>query len=664
MANILVTTTVDENDGGLGLGVGDSLREAIVEANTNIDPTDTITFDPLIANQTITLALGELVISSDMTIDGEDNAITVSGGNVSRIFNINGGVTAVLDSLDIANGTGFFGGAITNSGDLTVVNSIVRDSVATGGGGGGGIQNLNGTLTVDSSLITNNIGANQSGGINNENGIVNVINSTISGNTANGFGAGGGIGNLGFGPAATLNLSNSTIADNVSNGANAAGVSPGVSNAAVFDNATTNLNNTIISGNTGGSGVQIENYILAGTATIDGSGGYNLISDGSTFDVGGAGNLFNTDPLLGPLQDNGGSTFTHELLDGSPAIDAGDPAFTSPPDFDQRGTGFARIINGIVDIGAFETQIDLTVDKFPAPGSDLTPLPGEQITYNIEVSAEGAANAGNVSITDMFPAELLGVEWSFTDSEGTPFAGMGDLDVDGVVIDAGDTLVITATGFVDSDLVSDTTITNTASIAVVGGDMDADPANNTDTDESFSVALSTVGGNFGTPGDDVIIGGPGNQTINGNFGDDSLFGSPGIDRLNGGSGDDFLDGGSGNDFLNGGAGNDTLDVAGTSLGVGQFDRLTGGGGAGADTFILGSELGAYYLGNGDADFAYISDFNSGVDTIVLNGMLADYMFVPNTTVNNLTGQGIFNGGDLVAIVQQQAINTVTDLVFV
>jgi len=51
------------------------------------------------------------------------------------------------------------------------------------------------------------------------------------------------------------------------------------------------------------------------------------------------GDQINTDPMLGPLQDNGGPTFTHALLPGSPAIDAGDPSFTPPPDFDQRGPG-------------------------------------------------------------------------------------------------------------------------------------------------------------------------------------------------------------------------------------------------------------------------------------------------------------------------------------
>jgi hypothetical protein len=64
-----------------------------------------------------------------------------------------------------------------------------------------------------------------------------------------------------------------------------------------------------------------------------------------------------TNPLnamLGPLANNGGPTDTHALLSGSPAIDAGDPNFTPPPDYDQRGPGYSRVVNGRIDIGAFE----------------------------------------------------------------------------------------------------------------------------------------------------------------------------------------------------------------------------------------------------------------------------------------------------------------------
>jgi hypothetical protein len=95
------------------------------------------------------------------------------------------------------------------------------------------------------------------------------------------------------------------------------------------------------------------------------SQGHNLIgigNGGSGYDptdlVGSAD--FPIDPKLGPLQDNGGPTQTMALLPGSPAIDAGDN--TDAPLFDQRGPGFPRIVNGIIDIGAFEVQaVALTV---------------------------------------------------------------------------------------------------------------------------------------------------------------------------------------------------------------------------------------------------------------------------------------------------------------
>jgi Ca2+-binding RTX toxin-like protein len=165
---------------------------------------------------------------------------------------------------------------------------------------------------------------------------------------------------------------------------------------------------------------------------------------------------------------------------------------------------------------------------------------------------------------------------------------------------------------------------------------------------------------FGTPGDDVLRGGATNQTINGNLGDDILFGGAGDDKVNGGLGHDILMGGIGNDFLNGGAGYDTLVGVGNTLGVGEIDRLTGGGNA--DLFVLGDEDDVYYLGGGNSDYAYITDFSSGIDTIQLNGVFADYTFAP-VFVDNIFGQGIFNGGDLVAVIQQGAANP-GDLVFV
>jgi Ca2+-binding RTX toxin-like protein len=520
----LVDNDGDVVDGDFSPGET-TLREAIM----NAAPGSTIHFDPIIADSTITLVLGELLLTNDVTIDGEDNNITVSGGNATTVFTISPGVTAVLDSLTILDGNGLnsfnpsFGGAIHNRGDLTVTNSTVKDSSTPSGGGG--IFNFTGTLTIDSSLITNNVGNNQGGGVNNENGTVHVINSTISGNTANGFGAGAGIVNLSTATTA-LNLENSTIAENVSNGSG----TPGVANAEIFGGtATTELNNTIISGNTGGDGLQIANYSnFGGTTTIDGSGGFNLIGDNSTFDVDDPSNLFDVDPMLDPLEDNGGGTFTHAIKVDSLAFNAGDPSFTPPPDFDQRGDGFDRVGAGQIDIGAFE----------------------------------------------------LG---------------------------------------------------NSPGIIIFGNQL------------------------LGTPNEDVILGTDNNELIIGNSSDDQLFGGAGTDNINGGFGDDLLVGGADNDFLSGEFGDDTLNGAGTTLGVGEIDRLAGG--AGSDLFVLGNQIDAFYLGNGDLDFAYIVDFNPNVDTLQLNGAAIDYTTMQTSVLFNninITGQGIFQGGDLVAILQQSA----------
>ncbi len=80
--------------------------------------------------------------------------------------------------------------------------------------------------------------------------------------------------------------------------------------------------------------------------------GPNIHDDGSNTTI--SHSLTSGDPLLAPLGDYGGPTQTMPPLPGSPAIDAGDPAFTGPPDTDQRGEGFPRVLNGRIDIGAFE----------------------------------------------------------------------------------------------------------------------------------------------------------------------------------------------------------------------------------------------------------------------------------------------------------------------
>ncbi|MHC4718815.1 MAG: hypothetical protein ACYS5V_17780, partial [Planctomycetota bacterium] len=93
LQGLIVTTTADENDGGYG-GTGLSLREAVIIANALPGP-DTITFAPALSGGTITLTMGEMAITDDVTITGLGAAnLAVDGNASSRIFNIGAGTAA------------------------------------------------------------------------------------------------------------------------------------------------------------------------------------------------------------------------------------------------------------------------------------------------------------------------------------------------------------------------------------------------------------------------------------------------------------------------------------------------------------------------------------------------------------------------------------------
>jgi hypothetical protein len=95
------------------------------------------------------------------------------------------------------------------------------------------------------------------------------------------------------------------------------------------------------------------------------------------------------------LHDNGGPTFTHELLPGSPAIDAGDPNFTPPPFFDQRGPGFDRVVNARIDKGSFEVQTQTVTIQLQASGRKVGGINTSHLTWrgatsnNIDVYRDG-----------------------------------------------------------------------------------------------------------------------------------------------------------------------------------------------------------------------------------------------------------------------------------
>ena len=114
--------------------------------------TETITFSSTVfaSNQTITLTSGQLVLSDTggtQTITGPAAGVIISGGGKSRVFQVDGGVTASLSGLTISGGsTTGNGGGIENSGTLTLTNSTITGDTATGLGGG--LSNYPGSATI------------------------------------------------------------------------------------------------------------------------------------------------------------------------------------------------------------------------------------------------------------------------------------------------------------------------------------------------------------------------------------------------------------------------------------------------------------------------------------------------------------------------------------
>ena len=297
-------------------------------------------------------------------IHNEDGTVTIMNSTID-------GNGAAYNDLPFGGGQG--GGIYSEDGTLIMTNSVVSNNYAgmadktSPTGTGGGIWN-SGTMTITDSTITSNHVFYAAGGIDNS-GTLTITGSTISGNVASGehdgqpFGGGGGI-------SGTVTLTNSTVSGN---GAAVSG--GGLEGGGVIKNST-------ISGNGNGGistdGMEIGNTILDGNsgANIDGTAtslGYNISSDDGGGNLTGPGDQINTDPMIGPLQNNGGPTLTHALLPGSPAINAGDPNFTPPPIYDQRGSPYVRMFNGRIDIGSFELQPPRRAT--PAPRSRPTPVP-------------------------------------------------------------------------------------------------------------------------------------------------------------------------------------------------------------------------------------------------------------------------------------------------
>ena len=355
--NCVFTANFGGGDGGGGImNDGSNANANLTVNNCLFDGNSADFLGGGILNFTTSSTTANLTVSNCTISNNSAN----DGGGIVSYSGFEGIATAIVSNTRITGNSADFGrgGAIHNdavfvggSATLTVSSCTISDNSAYFFGGG--IGNSAGNLQISNCTLSGNSAAS-GGGVYTEydEAEVHISNSTLSGNSA---ASGGGIYTQ---EQVTVTVANSTLSGN------SADSGGGIYNDGSSGDTVAILVNTILK--TGASGENIYNF---GGQVV--SQGYNLSNDSGSGYLNHSGDQINTDPMLGPLQSNGGMTLTHALLPGSPAIDAGDPGFTPPPFYDQRGPGFDRIVNSRLDIGSFEVQGGPT----PTPTPTISPTP-------------------------------------------------------------------------------------------------------------------------------------------------------------------------------------------------------------------------------------------------------------------------------------------------
>ena len=315
----------------------------------------------------------------------ENNTATTNGGAV-YIYNDNDATisgSTFTNNESLADGGAIFGEIHYN---VTIVDCTITGNSAADDGGGlafyakkpdnvlsitdttidaNDAGDLGGGLKIDAqdplivsitnSTVSNNTAQTDAGILFDDPGITATINnSTISANAAL-YGSGG----VYIGSGSSLTVNQSTISANSSAGSYTGTDGGGIQ---LGDNTSVvTLSGSIVSGNSSGvagaADFGLYSSLASDTASITATN--SLIGEvDSRITVNGTNNVSSTNPMLGALANNGGPTKTMALLTGSPAIDAGpNPVATfTGNEFDQRGAGYARVVGGLVDIGAFELQ--------------------------------------------------------------------------------------------------------------------------------------------------------------------------------------------------------------------------------------------------------------------------------------------------------------------
>ncbi|OUX52292.1 MAG: hypothetical protein CBE43_01010 [Rhodopirellula sp. TMED283] len=415
--SLVVDTAADVVNGDLSPG-DRSFREMLALANEDLGD-DEISFSlTLPATITLDSALGSLVIEETLSVvgPGADRLIIENvSGQAFRIFDVQGTTAqASFSGLTLTGGdAGSENGGAMRS-EAAQLHLFEVELLGNAAASGGGVAVITGNLSIVSSTIAGNDASAAGGGVaalGTASSMV-VLNSTLSGNTATGIG--GGV----YSQNTPITLSNSTVAFNT------AGTGGGVGLLADDNGESLSLKNTILAANTAASAADFlapldvandlevlfslvgdrEGTSLAESSFTDGQ---PLADANGNLVGGGAGPL--VDPGLKPLADQGGVTQTHALLFSSFAVDAGDRTLLPQDSFDvdvdnnfieflpvdQRGGPALRVVNNLLDIGAFELPPAAVIDwATPASivyGTELT-------TTQLNASANDGAqpNPGSV----------------------------------------------------------------------------------------------------------------------------------------------------------------------------------------------------------------------------------------------------------------------------
>ncbi len=379
-----VNTTADGTSPGAcanNVSGGCSLREAVIEANhfpgANVTiniPSGTYTLT-ILPSGTDDETTGDLNIGASMTIVGAGAATTIIDANqIDRAVNVYPlSVVGTISGVTLRNGKASDGGAIFNSGTLTVNNSVIANNTSTIDGGGiysgypltvnnttvtnnsaagngGGIWIVDNTFTLTNSVVDHNVAAGVGGGIGNDGTVTTLLNSTISNNSATRDGGGVYVSNSGASLSADYTTIAGNLADNAASGTYHGG---GLANPI----GTASFKDSLLGENYAG----INPDDCMGTFSVP---GYDIVEYQPLTCVL---NLSGTGRLVAPitvdsLANNGGPTATRALLASSAAvglIPAGTDGCGTTVKADQRG--FPRPTGSACAAGAYEGSMPNTL---------------------------------------------------------------------------------------------------------------------------------------------------------------------------------------------------------------------------------------------------------------------------------------------------------------